>query len=200
MKIFLDVGGHQGETVKEVIKNKYNFDKIYTFEPVVNNCNIIKENYKDERLMVNAFGLWNKNCNSIIHGAGHVGGTLFKEKYTGKRKKPEGFPDVMCEFVRATDWFGKYISKDDYVIMKINAEGAEVDIIDDLLNSNEYDKINHLMIDFDVRKIESKKYLRKYLKDKLKKLDKKNYLTQSQAMKGKTHQDRISHWLKMIGE
>ena len=33
MKISLDVGSHKGETLKEVIKSKYNFEKIYCFEP-----------------------------------------------------------------------------------------------------------------------------------------------------------------------
>lgn len=200
MKIFLDIGGHHGETVEEAIKAKYNFDIIYTFDPVIENCNIIRQKYHDKRLVVNEFGLWDKNCDSMIYGAGHVGGTLFKEKYTGKRKKPEGFGDIMCQFVRASDWFQENLSQDDYVIMKINAEGAEVDIIDDLLNSCEYDKISHLMIDFDIRKIDSKKHFRKYLKNKLKNLGKTNYLTQAQAMKGKTHQGRTAHWLKMIGE
>jgi len=197
MKIFLDVGGHHGETVEEVLKEKYHFDIIHTFEPVVSNCDIIKEQYNDDKLVINAFGLWDRSCRSIIYNAGHVGGTLFKEKYNGKRKKPNG--DIECEFVRATDWFQENISNDDYVIMKINAEGAEIDIVDDLLNSCEYDKINHLMIDFDVRKIDGKKHLKKYLKDKLNKFNKDNYLTQSQAMRGKTHQIRIAHWLKMIG-
>ena len=33
MKIFLDIGSHMGQTLREVTKEKYAFDKIVGFEP-----------------------------------------------------------------------------------------------------------------------------------------------------------------------
>ena len=33
MKIFLDVGGHEGQTLNSLFDPKYSFDKIYVFEP-----------------------------------------------------------------------------------------------------------------------------------------------------------------------
>ena len=33
MKIFLDIGSHIGQTLQEVTKEKYAFDKIVCFEP-----------------------------------------------------------------------------------------------------------------------------------------------------------------------
>ena len=32
-RVFLDVGGHVGETLAEVVKPRWAFDRIWTFEP-----------------------------------------------------------------------------------------------------------------------------------------------------------------------
>ena len=33
MRIFLDIGAHTGETLNEVLKEKYAFDRVICFEP-----------------------------------------------------------------------------------------------------------------------------------------------------------------------
>lgn len=197
MNIFLDVGGYRGETLLEVIKPRYDFDVIHTFEPVSSNCKIIHDTIKDSRVIVHEYGLWNKTCEYTIYDAGSPGGTLFKEKFTGGRKRRSN-TDTICSFVKASEWFENNINNTDRVIMKINCEGAEVDIINDLLSSNKYDMVYNLMIDFDVRKIRGKETLEKETISKLNRLNKTNFFTHKQAMKGKTHQKRIAYWLGMV--
>lgn len=34
MRIFLDVGAHDGQTLAEVLKPEYRFDRVYAFEPM----------------------------------------------------------------------------------------------------------------------------------------------------------------------
>ena len=59
--------------------------------------------------------------------------------------------------MRASDWFRDHLAETDEVYVKLNCEGSEVDIIEDLLDSNEYRKITSLGVVCDVRKIPSQR-------------------------------------------
>ena len=57
MKIFLDIGSHVGQTLLEVTKEKYAFDKIVCFEPsrvCLKELKKFAEN--DERIVICNFG------------------------------------------------------------------------------------------------------------------------------------------------
>ena len=62
MKVFVDIGGNNGQTLKEVVKKKYNFDKIFCFEPS-KKCfeNLDKIAANDKRIKICKFGLGLKN-------------------------------------------------------------------------------------------------------------------------------------------
>lgn len=200
MKIFLDIGAHHGQTLQEVIKPKYGFDEIHAFEPVPSNCDIIQETCKDKRVIVNEFGLLDCICHRKIYAAGSMGGSIFEERFANGKSKEE-LPDTLCTFCDASLWFSTHLSEDDYVIVKINTEGSEIAIIYDLLSTGVYDLLNHILIDFDVRKISSREHLKKQAIGILRAMGKNNF-TDEQAMRGKgdTHQERIAAWLDSIGE
>jgi len=197
MNIFLDIGAHKGQTLKTSLEKKYNFDKLYVFEPVKENYDFIKENYVDDRLVVNGFGLFDKTCEQLIYCAGSQGGSIFEEKPQPEKKL---YPNnISCQFVRASDWFKDNLSINDYIVAVMNCEGAEIDILNDLLSSGEYDKIDHIMIDFDVRKIESKKHLEKEMITKLNRLGKSNFILNYEIRKGGP-KERIKYWLETFVE
>ena len=66
-KIFLDVGGHFGETLEEVLKPKYGFDLVHCFEPIPDCYARIKSVFASEisagKLQVHNFGLSNRTDN-----------------------------------------------------------------------------------------------------------------------------------------
>ncbi len=193
-KIFLDIGAHKGKVLRIALDKKYNFDKLYSFEPVKDSCGVIKRDYPNDRLIINYFGLLDKSCEQLVYSAGSKGGSIFEEKPQPEKDK---FPtSELCKFVKASDWFRENLSTDDYIVVKMNCEGAEVGILNDLLSSGEYDKIDHIMIDFDVGKIESKKYLEKEMINKLNKLGKTNYILNYEIREGgDKHHQRITYWL-----
>lgn len=197
-RIFLDIGAHTGETISVVLNPKYKFDIIYSFEPVKNNCEIIKNKFSDRRLILNNFGLLNKTCSELIYCAGALGGSIFKDK---SQHDTDQYPNnELCHFVRATDWFSENISDDGYVVVKMNVEGAEIPILNDLIKSNEYKKINHLLIAFDIIKIKHKKHLKNKMIKKLN--DNKINFTSTTKLKkaGKTHDKKINYWLSKISK
>ena len=62
MKIFLDIGSHIGQTLHEVTKEKYAFDKIVCFEPSSFCLDQLKKfAEEDDRIIICEFGLGNRN-------------------------------------------------------------------------------------------------------------------------------------------
>jgi FkbM family methyltransferase len=189
MKIFLDVGAHLGETLKIALESKYGFDKIYCFEPVPDCCAVLRT-FKDERIVVLEYGLWNKSHTGKIYNPNAKGASLFKDKFDHDVKTQD------VKLVSAGRWFKENIKEDDRVYLKINCEGAEVAILNDLIKTEGYKKISVLMVDFDVRKIPSQKHLMDEMKEKLNKLDipKIFYIDEYNLGSG-THNYFTHYWL-----
>lgn len=150
MKIFLDVGAFDGDTAKAVLTGNYNFDKIYCFEPVSALAEKIKE-LKSDKICIMNFGLWNQTCTKKLYKSGSNGGSIFKDKFT------HAVDSTDINLVKASNWFKENIPESSIVYLKLNCEGAECDILDDLIDSGEIRKVTVAMVDFDVRKIPSQK-------------------------------------------
>ena len=100
-----------------------------------------------------------------LYNPGDRGASVFKDK---PNRHANNSRDV--KFVRASSWFSQSLGDNDQVYLKINCEGSECVILDDLIESGQYKKIKVLMVDFDVRKIPSQKHLMNGMKVKLNKL------------------------------
>ncbi len=158
MKVFLDVGAHDGETLNAVRDPKYGFDRIYCFEPASTSWAAL-EAVDDSRVTVCRFGLWHETTERPLYDAGSLGASLFADKFATAR------PQQSARFVRATDWFREHLAQTDEVYLKLNCEGAEVDIVEDLLSSGEFARVRSAMIDPDVRKIPSLAHRERELRD-----------------------------------
>ena len=195
MKVFLDIGGHEGQTLLSVLDPKYAFDKIYVFEPVKSlheKLDIQAAGRQNVTLL--QFGLWNKNAQQKIYSPGTLAGSIFSGHTDIDEAKFE-----LCEFVTASEWFAQNIYSDDEVYAKLNCEGAEADILLDLLQSKEIFKIKNVAIDFDVRKV---KGLENAQEQVLNSFEKQNFTAYSlceDAMRGPTHLVRVQSWLDAVG-
>jgi len=200
-KIFLDIGSHIGETLEEVIKPQHNCDLVFGFEPITECCDVINKNFINDKLIVNNFGLYKEDCEKIVYynkskfygGNLDIGGSIYEDKID-RKPNPNDRDDKLCSFKDVGKWFKDNITKDDYVMVKINVEGAECDIIERLIESEEYDKIDRLLIDFDCRKIPSQKHRQQEVENLLTSLNKKNYITY--FPRGSSHGERIGNFIK----
>jgi FkbM family methyltransferase len=192
MKVFLDVGAHEGGTLEAVRDPKYGFDRIYCFEPA-SACWPALEAEQDERVVVCRFGLWDRTVDHELYDPGSVGASLFPDKFRELR------PGESAHFVRASEWFRDHLGADDEIFLKLNCEGAEADIVEDLLESGELARVRSVMIDPDVRKIPSQAHREGELRDRLAASGLTNYAMEEDVMIGATHHDRIQHWLRVSG-
>ena len=167
MKIFLDIGAWKGDVAQSVLSSKHDFDRIYCFEPQLDLCEEIRS-IDNSKIIVQEFGLWNKSCEVNIYADANKGGrkndgaTVYGDRFTGLKNS------IKVKMVKASDWFKNNLETGDYVVMKMNCEGSECDILDDLMDSGEFSKISALMVDFDVRKIPSQKHRESEVVERLK--------------------------------
>jgi FkbM family methyltransferase len=182
-----------GQTLMAVLDPALRFDRIVCFEPAPP-CWARLAALADDRVEINHFGLWKETCQKPIFDPGGKGAGLWK-KDNGRTDATE-----VCRFVRASEWMSQNIEHDDTVFLKLNVEGAECDIMDDLLDTCEFEKITYAMIDFDVRKIESQKHREAEIKRRLEfaGLDFPRVAFTKQVMVGDTHQARIKSWLRLV--
>jgi FkbM family methyltransferase len=193
MKTFIDVGGHVGETVEAVLDPGYGFEKIYSFEPVRSCAEAIRA-INDRRLVVIEAGLSSFDRESLIFGAGSVGASIYQDHpdATGCAER--------CYFLDAAKWFRENISTGDRVYMKLNCEGSECDILENLLDSGEYSKITQVMIDFDARKIPSQRDRVESLKRRLETQGYTNFSFPEELMYGTgSNFGGIRNWLNQRG-
>jgi FkbM family methyltransferase len=192
MKVFLDVGAHEGSSLNAVRDPKYGFDRIYCFEPA-SGCWPALESVADSRVTVCRFGLWNATREHPLYDPGSRGASVFADKF---KERPT---DELARFVRATDWFRENLAEGDEIYLKLNCEGAECDIAEDLLDSGELARVRSVMIDPDVRKIPSQEHRERELGERLRGAGLTNYFMERDVMVGDTHRARVQNWLRVAG-
>jgi FkbM family methyltransferase len=188
LKVFLDVGANTGQTLMAV---KGRFDRIVCFEPAPP-CWPHLAKLADTTVRIEHFGLWNRTGEQAIFEPGRKGAGMWK------KDKGQSDETQVCRFVRASDWFRENVSAEDENVLKLNVEGAECDILDDLLDSGEFAKVSRVMVDFDVRKITGMKHREAELRERLEPFGFPRVAFCKDVMKGETHQDRIRNWLRLV--
>ena len=155
-------------------------------------CCSILEKLADERVEICAFGLWNEASRRPLYRAGGIGATLFGDDVQDGQGQ-------IVEVRRARDWFQQHVSDDDEVYLKLNCEGSECDILDDLLDSGEIRKVTSALVDFDVRKIPTLIHREGAVRERLSRAGYSNVLYLKERYKGPTHTATIENWLRSAG-
>lgn len=184
-KVFLDVGAHTGETLREVLF--HDFDEVLCFEPVRSCIEALRE-IADSRTTIFAFGLGAVAREVDVFNAGSLGATIHID---GDR----GGDVERCQLVDVGTFFSQHLSPEDEVWMKLNCEGSECDILDRLIDTNEIFKISYLMVDFDVRKIPSLAHREFGVRARLDNVPGLQMFRSEQIMFGPTHESRIRNWI-----
>lgn len=191
-RLFLDVGAHTGQTVEAVQDPVFAFDRIVCFEPARASQAVLAR-IDDPRIVVEPFGLWNATCDREIYEPGRKGASIFADKNRLDTKAHD-----TCRLVRASDWMREGVKEGDQAFLKLNCEGCECDVVEDLLDSGEYRKVASVLIFLDVEKIPSQAHRAAELRKKLAGSGYANYHF-AEEFSGRTHRERIQAWLRVSG-
>ena len=195
---FIDVGGHLGETLDEVFRDDYEFDQIHCFEPQASCFKFLEQKYKfheDNRyLVLHNFGLSDQDKTVNLYGGGS-GASAFADKNNVDSSVVQ---DV--NFLKASKFFDTYLDKKARIIMKLNCEGGEIAILQNLIDNGHIHWIYHVRIDFDCRKIPSQQHKENQILAALKKANFTNFQVVSNEGKYVSHTDGIRLWLSQLDD
>jgi FkbM family methyltransferase len=197
MRIFLDVGAHVGETLIEVAKDRYRFDRIVAFEPsaaCLPALQVMAD--KDTRIEICRAGLSNRTATAQLFHAGSLAGSVIGE-IGGDNDHGNSVETV--SLIEASSWLRDNTAPTDFIVMKTNCEGSEVDIVDNLLKMGMLERLYVLLITFDIRVYPGGLATEKAMRRRLAKVQKPNFCLSDDVMIGLTHEDRIHHWLHLYG-
>lgn len=153
LRVFMDVGAHYGETLDVALDPGWGFDRLYSFEPAAA-CRRVLEQYRAKRLVVVPRGLSNRSATAVLYGAGLLGGSV----YPDKQQKADDLEEQVVELERASQWVLNHTTPGDEIYLKLNCEGSECDVLDDLLDSGLIARVKSVYVDFDVSKIPTQAY------------------------------------------
>ncbi|MEU2268486.1 FkbM family methyltransferase [Streptomyces olindensis] len=191
MRIFLDVGGHYGETLDVALDPRWGFDKIYCFEPA-EPCRRILRGFRDTRLQLVPAGLSSKTGEATLYGTGLLGASV----YADKEQRAAYVQAETITLVRASDWMSANTSHGDEIYLKLNCEGSECDVLEDLLDSGLTERLKSIYVDFDVRKIPSQVHRQETVERRLR--ERNLHFVTPDALAGPGGSGTVRKWLTVV--
>jgi FkbM family methyltransferase len=152
-RIFLDVGGYLGDSVHAALDPVFAFDRIFTFEPV-DWLAADLDKIADPRVTVVNAGLLDATATRKLFHAGTLAGSVFSDAPAYLEQGTE----QTCQFIEASSFFDTHIGIEDTVYMKLNCEGAECAILENLAQTGQIKKLTEVLVDFDALKIPSQSH------------------------------------------
>lgn len=151
-KIFIDGGARVGETLDCFVKKREDLIgcDYYLFEANPNYYDLLDEfaKNKDYNFFVMKKALWTQDCEMNFYIAndvwGDVGSTLMPEK----KEKLDRENPLKIEAINFSNFLFNNFSQDDYIIVKFDIEGAEYEIVPDLIKTGAINLINEFYIEW----------------------------------------------------
>jgi hypothetical protein len=185
-RIFLDVGGHLGETLAEVLKPRWAFERIWSFEPATV-CLPALTALADERTTIVNAGWWSHDTEMELHDPGSIGASVIPGKALTDRVQH-------CQLIDAARWMTENVAGNDVVWLKLNCEASEIEVLDRLLVSGEIHKVDHLLVHFDIEKVPGIEHQAFSMRARLHAAD-VSFAEPTQIMFGRSYEARIANWL-----
>ena len=102
-----------------------------------------------------------------------------------------------CQVVEASEFFRERISGGDPVVFKFNCEGAEIPIINNLIDTGEIWKVSHMLISWDCMVITGQEHQKQLLIDRMASIGFDRWISSEIAYAPNTqpHDEKVAAWL-----
>jgi FkbM family methyltransferase len=146
--VLLDIGAHFGEALEETLRPIYKINRVYAIEP--SSVGIKKlSRFKDKRLKIYPIAVSNYNGKANLFSAGSVGGGLFSDKQRHWKNT-----EIVNVF-KFSEWALRSLNKNENIFIKINVEGSELFILQEIKKICKNFKIKSILLSIDIEKVPS---------------------------------------------
>lgn len=153
--LFLDIGAHTGEALEEALRPIYKINKVCAIEPSqFGNKKLAK--FKDNRVEIFSLAVSNYNGTAKLFAAGSVGGGLFPDKNRHWNNLE------IVRVLKFSEWATEILNSSYDIYVKINVEGSELFILQEILKIHKKFKIKSILLSIDIYKVPS---LQDYIDD-----------------------------------
>jgi FkbM family methyltransferase len=168
-KYFIDCGAHCGESILTA-KQRFGLDIIViSFEPVPGLAKQLQEIYKDNPTVnIQNSAVWINNDIKRFHlSEEYTDGSSLLTSLNNLRE--EHYIEISC--FDLSFWIKETFTSDDYIILKLDIEGAEYEVLSKMIKDGTINMINEFWGEWHDMKINDKhtlnlsKKVYKYLKD-----------------------------------
>jgi FkbM family methyltransferase len=201
--VMLDVGGRNGESTEEFVR--WPFDHIYTFEPMpAQYANIVAKFADEPRVTPCNFGLSDRYGKFPVYGSDDRGeASVFADKVD-----IHDDTSTDCLFVNASAIVAG-LPEDDTIYMKLNCEGSEIAILNDLIGSGQIARIAAFRVEFDISRVPGHELEADLLLERLREIGYDRYTIGSNARitpqglvddvpQVGSHHERLHAWLESV--
>lgn len=169
-KIFIDCGGHTGSSVRHFCKTRQDWQdyEIFSFEPDPQHyhkwpvnipiCEINGVQIGFKKFDVIKKAVWIEDCSKDFYiteadfrpeGGSTLNITKHAHNYEKYRSKSGyKFPEIKVNCVDIHDFIISNFNAKDYIIMKLDVEGAEYDVIPHMLRNGTFDYLDEFYIEW----------------------------------------------------
>lgn len=141
MKVFIDLGAFNGDTLIMAMNKYKDVDLFYAFEPFPKSFEIMKRHFINNdkvKLYQAAAGVKDEELPLFLKKKSNAGHSLLKAKKNVSKRNIS---------VRSID-FSRFVidtfAQTDYIVLKINIEGAEYSLLQKMMDDKSIDYINEL--------------------------------------------------------
>jgi len=138
-KIYIELGTYNGDTIAAMLKTNKDLNQVIGFEPIPHFYKMAANKFRrDSRVTIHNVGvgiedqqnvkLYLDNQTTFIGS----GSSLFDDKSSGKITKNKFITVDLIDFSKFVE---KNCNKTDYIIIRINIEGAEYDLLEHLIET-----------------------------------------------------------------
>jgi FkbM family methyltransferase len=145
--IFVEIGAHYGQSCEIARNPKYSFKEFWLFEPASEP--LLKLNaINDSRYRIFPFGLGSEDKETLLYQSGSKGASILHEKFSSDME----IPNVKIHIRKSSTILSPILLKYP-VFLKINCEGSEIEILNDLLDYGLLNSSHSILVDFDICRI-----------------------------------------------
>lgn len=170
-KVYIDCGAWTGDSVLK-FKKYYNDYDIYAFECHPNHKKDLIQLSKKYDFKFIDKAVWTKNREKIPFYIGTKDRTAASTVHISKKRKIDKIHPIFVTCIDFSKWIMENFNRDQYIVCKMNIEGAEYDILEKMLKDGSISYIKRLFCSWHqnkIRDIEKKRHsiLLKKLKGKI---------------------------------